>query len=146
MLVRAMTIFYQSTCLEMSPFSPCFAVFYSVLTSVRCLTIVIYPHMSKSLKSKTPQNRLGKPHLRTLHGRTGGAAIFFAIGAPLLGGLAFRAIGITARLPAFWQTRVKSAHRVVRLLAERERGREKAKREGEKGFRWAVSEKTLYHF
>lgn len=80
------------------------------------------------------QNRLGKPHLRTLHGRVGAAAIFLAIGAPLLGALAFRAIGLTARLPAHWQPRVKSAHRVVRKN-KMKRDRKEKRGEGSRDFR-----------
>ena len=91
--------------------------------------LTIAPLLTRS--EQKLQNRLGKPHLRTLHGRVGGAAIFFAIGAPLLGALAFRAIGLTARLPAVWQPRVKSTHRVVRRRAERERERERGEGGGE---------------
>ena len=58
--------------------------------------------------------RKGKHHLHSTHARVGAAAGVAAVAAGLLGPLAFRSLGLNARLPPAWQDRVKVMHRVVR--------------------------------
>ncbi len=59
----------------------------------------------------------GKPHFSTLHGKCGALALITAVGAPALGAVSFRALGLLGRLPPAAQPTVKWAHRLLGAVA-----------------------------
>ena len=57
------------------------------------------------------QVRLGKPHFTSYHGRAGVVALTATVASPALGAVAFKSLGLLARLPARWPAPLPAAHR-----------------------------------